>query len=654
VAENNKAKIEVTAEYDKKSASSVESQVATDFKKMHAKLFAEQASVRKQYKQTPKESAERQLLGATLKEINLEIERVSRETIRAQRRFDDKTDPKKQPGGGGRRGGGFMGAVGSYGPQVLGAFSPLPGGQFAGGAVRGMQQAYWNEMYRAEAEDRKPKTGMAMLKGGAVGLGLAGLAAGVLGGVLGSRREETVGVPLGRLFGGKGAGDEITGLGAAYGFNAEQTTGIASAHGRAVGGRAGLAASLWSEQAYGLGGAAGGLLGAVGKTGGALDDPKAKDALRNVFAAGTAQGLKQGRFGELLEGVTGVVQQSRFGVDETGVERITQMLSKMGPGLQGAAGASALNQLDQAIKGQGGPLSRAIAMQNAGLGKDGQGYYTTLRKMEQGMFGSGEGGVRGDKNAAQKYFASFRRLMPGDSDEQKNARYNLISNQTGMKMELVEKLEKAAEGVSDKDWSDAKKAAVPKQDAAYEAMKTMGDGWRAFDIAVQNMENSLKQLLSVGGYLATMTAALNYLADFFGRVTKDPSKEAKAASEYGALLGIHPATPLGKVVKGGGALYDYLNEQFSTEEGKKFKTKVQIASTVGTLVNQPPAALANQMSMAAANYATSALIEWLVSVEGGGKKKVRVIVEDQPSKPDQKNGRDAKKAQPALAPTGKK
>lgn len=518
MAETNKAKIEVTAEYDEKSGPKVSAKVEEHFKKLYGRLDElnkRRDQIKTQRGRTAKNTNEFLLLNTSLEELEKDRHRVARELIRSQKKFDDQVDPESPQNKGrkGRRGGGFMGAVGSYGPQVLGAFSPLPGSQFAGGALRGAQQSYWNEIYRADAQGRDPHTGRSLLKGGAIGLGLGALGAGVLGAVIGSRRDEQVGLSMGRVFGGRGAGASVIGAGARHGFLAEEAAALAGTHARATGSKAGLGASMWAEQAYGLGGAASGLLGAVAKTGTPLTDARSKDALQRIFAAGTEQGLKQGRFGELLEGVSGIVQHSQFGVDETGLDRIAQMLRGMGPGLQGAAGASALSQLDQAVKGGGGPLSRSIAMQIAGLGDPSQGYYTTLRKMDQGMFGSGVGGLRGDRDAGAKFFGRFKSLYPGEEGtEGAEMRYRMISNQTGMSAELVARLERALTKGGKGDWEAAVASTKTSQEKAFDAMIEMGAGWREFQRAVQRAESTLGKLLDASGFLGRMTTALEWIA----------------------------------------------------------------------------------------------------------------------------------------------
>lgn len=128
---------------------------------------------------------------------------------------------------------------------------------------------------------------------------------------------------------------------------------------------------------------------------GGILSAQAKREQEKIIAAGFASGIQRGRFGEFLQGVTGLAEaaQSRTAgtVAAGDYAGLLAALGRSGkPGLQGARGAAVLQQLEQGVMAPGaGEAGQALIMRSKGFGTPSgtTDYYQALRRQQMGFAG---------------------------------------------------------------------------------------------------------------------------------------------------------------------------------------------------------------------------------------------------------------------------
>lgn len=190
---------------------------------------------------------------------------------------------------------------------------------------------------------------------------MGGLAAGgalIAGGVNAaySSYEDEMGLrrSLGQA-GGLGAGDAAIQSLRRIGVTRGEIGALGVPLARATGDFGGLQDVYKTETAYGLGGNAVGLMGAAAATG--AEGPQFK-LVRDAISAGMVSGLKQGRFHEMVDGVSSLVRGATFGHTVT-AEGMSGALGLMGTlggasGFKGSQLTGLMGAFDTAIRSQQG------------------------------------------------------------------------------------------------------------------------------------------------------------------------------------------------------------------------------------------------------------------------------------------------------------
>lgn len=411
--------------------------------------------------------------------------------------------------------------------------APLPGGHIFNALAHGTLQGATTGFSEMGGGLR----GILLGAGKGLGYGAMGglaalLGAGAVGSVVGSRRNESNARTLGQAGGNLG---EAMRLGRGASLLDEEFMPLAGDLLRSQGSLTGFRRVARMETGFGLGGQAASLLGSMARSGNETNEKAAQDALTKVISSGTAQGLAQGRFGELLQGAVDLVsrQQAGVSVGAGGVgEFATAMGMLRGSGLKGGQGAQVINQLDQLLTGRGGGgLSQLFAMQGAGLGQ--KNFFQMQQQMELGAFGTGAGGLQGSgAQGIKDFIGRFRDMFP-DND----SRRFIMREQTGLGMNAIQKLEDAFDqndtSAIEKIMEDAK----PLQEKAFTAMVNVGAGWRGFQLAVHRIEDVLGQILANTGLLKDVTEMLRFLTEMLSNLPGMPKdmrskKQATAYNDY--------------------------------------------------------------------------------------------------------------------------
>jgi murein DD-endopeptidase MepM/ murein hydrolase activator NlpD len=233
------------------------------------------------------------------------------------------------------------------------------------------------------------------------------------------------------------------------------------------------------ESFYGLGGNAGNMFGAIGKSGGGRQDQK--DATALVMGLAVAEGLSRGRMGELFDQLAAAIDDNTEAV--TDIEATTNrfaFISQLGAQFRGNTSAS--REMDQALKGLltgGKPYTQMTALTAAGFGSKGVGYSEAWLTTQMGLDKSG--GVSSDQLITQNFSSSIPAYAAGNKGKKAEIVY-VLSQLTGMSGPKVQKiLDRLAKGPMGKvqgqsfeDWSSAPNALLRPRQA-----KAKGeDQWR--------------------------------------------------------------------------------------------------------------------------------------------------------------------------------
>ncbi len=170
-----------------------------------------------------------------------------------------------------------------------------------------------------------------------------------------------------------------------------------------------------------------GMLGGLAQTGAFKgSDPKYKKLLTDVISVAIDQGLKRGRWKELMAGFAQLAKSVPLGLKASfeSIRNMSLILGHGKGGFKGVRNIQAMKSLDTLIKGRGGGANEAISLLAAGLGS-GKGFFKAYGEMEKGLFG-GKGGA----DRAVKFFDTFK-SMTGDSGQAKMLRGYLIHQMLG-------------------------------------------------------------------------------------------------------------------------------------------------------------------------------------------------------------------------------
>lgn len=423
---------------------------------------------------------------------------------------------------------------GQFGSNLLrAAVDPLPGGRVLSHTFERFGEGYRGAGEGAEGEEAGgvrgglKKLGGGLLMGGAA-LSVAAIGAAVAAAVAGSRETEKINYQLGQI-GGPGSGERAVAIGRKNDLLPEESAAVGSQYLRATGrfgSGEGFNKVAALQQGYGMGGAASSFLGTMNRASANLSPAGEKKALTDIISTAMATGLKQGRFGELLEGAANLAQGQTLGVKmgEGGLDNMSKLLYGLkGSALTGSSGIQGLNQLDRVMKGGGGALSQSLVMQNMGLGS-GQGYFETKYQMENGLFGGNKDDTGKSMSAAKGVFDRGKELFTDDK-----TRFSVMGAQMGMSAHTYEALEKALETGSVKGFEEALAKGKDDQTRARDAMIQIGKDWKALDRAIHDIEETLGKALSDSGVIGLIAKGIHHIdelaTEWFGTKKKEETEK---------------------------------------------------------------------------------------------------------------------------------
>lgn len=182
-----------------------------------------------------------------------------------------------------------------------------------------------------------------------------------------------------------------------FGYSMRDSVGHMAALSRSTGGTNLLSLLQATSRGTGLGvEEMSGIAGTLTRAGSDMKSDKGRKTFARMLSDSVESGLDDSRTGEHLEAVSSIVQAtSATSAGEVNVKQISGMLAniggKLGAGFQGERGAQFLGGFDRALKGGGGGDSqKAFMLQAMGFGTPGGGssYYSAIKAMQQGIFGT--------------------------------------------------------------------------------------------------------------------------------------------------------------------------------------------------------------------------------------------------------------------------
>jgi len=195
---------------------------------------------------------------------------------------------------------------------------------------------------------------------------------------------------------------------------------------------------------------------------------KGPKALEKVLAAGFKSGLDQARLPEFFQGVGKLVemQGGRQGGD-VGTGGFSKILAAFGmtgdSGMQGARGANALAQLNEAmVKPGGGDAGQALMLQAYGFGKPGgeTSYYDALKRQETGASSAA--------NVKDLFGETARQYGSGESQ------ILALREMTGLSITQLEAMREGIDNLDDAGLEKAIKESQPVEKQALDEMKELG------------------------------------------------------------------------------------------------------------------------------------------------------------------------------------
>lgn len=289
---------------------------------------------------------------------------------------------------------------------------------------------------------------LALGMGGPAALGLGAIVGAgslIAGGINSSynqyAQDENLLLQMGRM-GGVGYGRRAIGYMRKQGFLNSEIAQSAIPLAQATGTFEGLDSVAKLQHAYGLGGNAVGLMGALARTGAQGDQSR---AVKDAIAAGMVSGLQRGRFHEMVDGMRQIVQATTLGVTTTdeslaGVSRFAAGLGRS-TNLRGSQLTGVVGGFDEAIKGHGGAYTQGLsfltAFQHLNNRRDDLGVSVTdvMKLQERGLTGEGGMGaagvsamlntIRGNSGVRDDDQAIFRGTKFGRIEDKKAAKERL-------------------------------------------------------------------------------------------------------------------------------------------------------------------------------------------------------------------------------------
>ena len=431
--------------------------------------------------------------------------------------------------------------------HIARTLAPLPGGGVLHAGLAGLSSGV--EEGRNEYEDKMRREGKAGtpagralyalgggFKGALAGGGLTLLAKAVSGAVEGSREEENIFRQLTHAGGGTGMGRLGEGMAArARGLQAPEAAGVLGQVFGAGGGEGAAAAALRAQTGLGMGGQYAQLLGGlanVGVRGGQQAiDANAQRLWTDIIAAGYDKALGRIDPRKVAAGISGAMQMlgtQTLGTVSGDPAQIFRMQRFLGQSeaFTGGRGFEMMGKLQSFVKGESSPLARAVSLMQSGLGQQGVGMVEAMRRSEQGLFG--EGGQKGVERVTD-FVSRFSGMAGGDRD----LTSLLMAKQGGMSVSAATELFDLVKSgkFSEKEFEEAKKAAIPLEQQAYEAMA--GLNWAGINKTLESLNRLLGQLFEeLGGFkavLATLQTTMKALIELTKFVLEFKEKGAGEA-----------------------------------------------------------------------------------------------------------------------------
>lgn len=323
--------------------------------------------------------------------------------------------------------------------------------------------------------------------GGAIaGGGLAAVGA-ALGGAVhqgwsGEATDEQMRHRFGQISGSPyQAGGMISGL-RRMGFRNEEMMRLAGL-GRAQGDFEGVGALAKLDMTYGLGGEGIGTLAAMSRTGMKGDNTA---VLTDAVASGVVQGLKPGRFGETLQGLTAILARTSIGVRAEGAFGINTLAAAFGKqGVSGEQAYSLISAMDGGMRGGGNPWSQSMAFMSAYQSMGGGSYWDVKKEQDKGI--QGAGGLRRASGLMRLLARTSGVDRPGATQDNQDLFEMQIAQQFGVLPNAAGKIAATFKGgkIDEAGLRQEIEAAKPQQEAAYTAMVDQVGIMRSIDVKIE-------------------------------------------------------------------------------------------------------------------------------------------------------------------------
>lgn len=422
---------------------------------------------------------------------NGDLESAERDFAEAQKRRRGMSDERLR-----RRLGGLMVHAMGAGPMAALQHVPIAGQMVQSGfnttAAMRFMGARWS----------------GAIAGGALAATGAGIGASVHQGWVGEQTEEEMRRRFGQIAGNTHDGPELISHLRRMGFRNEEIGRLAGM-GRAQGDFQGVGALAQMDMTYGLGGEGIGALAAMSRTGMKGDNTV---VLKDAIASGVVQGLKPGRFGETLQGLTAILARTSIGVraeNGLGINTLAAAFGKQG--VSGEQAYSLISALDGGMRGGSSTWSQSMAFMSAHNSMGGGSYWNVKKEQDRGI--QGAGGLRRASALMQLLARTSGVGREGATQDNQDLFEMQIAQQFGVQPNAASKIAATFKGgtIDEEGLRREIEAAKPLQDQAYTAMVDQVGIMRSIDVKVEAIRAKLGATMENIGVFGGVSNVLDFM-----------------------------------------------------------------------------------------------------------------------------------------------